>query len=152
MLVTAGCKDDYNTMTASWGTTGILWNKPVAVCFIRPQRHTLQFAIKYEYFTLSFFNEQYHDILNYCGTHSGRLVDKARETGLIPIETGNGNVTFKQARLVLECRKLYSDFLNQKGFIVPEVAQRNYPNKDFHRFFIGEIENCYIADDQIIKD
>jgi len=27
-----------NTMTASWGTVGVLWNKPVLTCFIRPQR------------------------------------------------------------------------------------------------------------------
>ena len=31
-----------NTMTASWGGTGILWNKPVAFIFIRPQRYTYE--------------------------------------------------------------------------------------------------------------
>ena len=30
MLVTAGTEDKFNTMTASWGGVGILWNKPVA--------------------------------------------------------------------------------------------------------------------------
>lgn len=28
MLVTAGNKDHFNTMTASWGGIGFLWNKP----------------------------------------------------------------------------------------------------------------------------
>lgn len=144
MLIAAGKTGDYNMMTASWGTTGILWHKQVAVCFIRPQRYTLQFAMKYDFFTLSFFHEQYHKILNYCGTHSGRNVDKANETGLIPIETGQGNITFEQARLILECKKLYSDLIKPDCFIVNEVANKNYPNKDFHRFFIGEIEHCYI--------
>ena len=40
MLVTAGTKDKYNMMTASWGCLGWLWNKPVAVMFIRPERYT----------------------------------------------------------------------------------------------------------------
>lgn len=31
MLVTAGNKDKFNTMTASWGAMGILFNKPVAI-------------------------------------------------------------------------------------------------------------------------
>ncbi len=30
MLVTAGTKEKFNTMTASWGGIGWLWNKPVA--------------------------------------------------------------------------------------------------------------------------
>ena len=37
-LVTAGDKEKFNTMTVSWGGVGIMWNKPVAFTFIRPQR------------------------------------------------------------------------------------------------------------------
>ena len=40
MLVTAGTKDKFNTMTANWGGTGFLWNRPVAFIFIRPERYT----------------------------------------------------------------------------------------------------------------
>jgi len=40
MLITAGTPDNYNTMTASWGHMGIMWNLPVAIIWIRPQRHT----------------------------------------------------------------------------------------------------------------
>ena len=36
MLVTAGNKEKLNTMTASWGGIGWLWNRPVAFVFIRP--------------------------------------------------------------------------------------------------------------------
>ena len=34
MLVTAGSKEHFNTMTASWGGIGWLWNKPVVFVFI----------------------------------------------------------------------------------------------------------------------
>ena len=46
MLVTAGTKEKFNTMTASWGGIGWLWNKPVAFVFIRPERYTYEFVGK----------------------------------------------------------------------------------------------------------
>lgn len=144
MLITAGIPEDFNTMTASWGTTGILWNKQVAICYIRPQRHTFQFAMKHDFFTLSFFEASYHKILNFCGTHSGRDTDKVKKTGLIPIRTEKGNVTFEQARLVLECRKLYSDVIRPEAFLDRDLSDRIYPVADYHRFFIGEIVNCFV--------
>jgi flavin reductase (DIM6/NTAB) family NADH-FMN oxidoreductase RutF len=143
MLITAGKTGNFNTMTASWGTTGILWNKPVAICFIRPHRYTFQFADRYDYFTLSFFGDQYREALDFCGTSSGRDTDKVKHTGLSPLETSNGSITFKEAILVLECRKLYSDFLKQENFLVKGIIDINYPRKDFHKFFIGEIVECY---------
>ena len=33
MLVSAGDKDKFNMMTASWGGVGFLWNKPVVFVF-----------------------------------------------------------------------------------------------------------------------
>ncbi len=146
MLITAGNIGSFNTMTASWGTMGILWNKPIAVCFIRPHRFTYEFAEKYEYFTLSFFNEQYREVLDFCGTHSGRDIDKVSQTGLKPVETALGNITFEQSRLVLECRKIYADTLKPENFILAEVAKKNYPAQDFHKFYIGEIIGCYERD------
>lgn len=143
MLITAGVPGDFNMMTASWGTIGILWNKPVAVCFIRPHRYTFQFAERSGYYTLSFFNPSDRKILNICGNKSGRDVDKIRETGLVPVITEYGNIGYEQSRMVLECRLLYTDYLEEDHFVVPEIAKRNYPSKDFHKFYIGEIVNCY---------
>lgn len=54
MLVTAGREGKYNTMTASWGCIGWLWNKPVAVIFIRPERYTHEFAEQDVPITLAF--------------------------------------------------------------------------------------------------
>ena len=143
MLITSGNLQSYNTMTASWGFMGILWNKPIAVCFIRPQRYTLDFVEKNEYFTLSFFSEKYRKALEFCGSRSGRDWDKAKETGLTPILTDTGNVTFSQARLVLECHKLYADTIREENFILKELVLKNYPGKDFNRFFLGEVVSVY---------
>lgn len=144
MLITAGTPGSWNTMTASWGTLGVLWNKPISICFIRPQRYTYLFTERNPFFTLSFFSEEYREALNFCGTRSGRDFDKAAETGLTPMETQNGSVSFREARIILECRKLYSDLIQPGKFIVPDLVPKNYPKKDFHRFYIGEIMDARI--------
>ena len=76
MLVTAGTKEKFNTMTASWGGIGWLWNKPVAFVFIRPERYTYEFVEKNDYLTLSFLGEENKKIHAVCGSKSGRNIDK----------------------------------------------------------------------------
>jgi len=141
MLITAGRSESFNTMTASWGGFGILWNKPVVFCFVRPVRYTYLFMEISDYFTTSFFSREFRKALNYCGKYSGRDVDKIKATGLTPIASPKGNVYFNEARLVLECRKLYFSDINPEHFILPEI-DRNYPDADYHRMYIGEITNC----------
>ena len=46
MLITAGTEDSFNSMTASWGGMGFLWNKNVVFTFIRPERYTYEFTRK----------------------------------------------------------------------------------------------------------
>lgn len=144
MLITAGDTNAFNMMTASWGTTGILWNIPVAICFIRPHRFTFEFAEKSDIYTLSFFDRSYRKVLNLCGSKSGRDTNKVKETGLLPVITEKGGIAYDQARMVIECEKLYADYLKEDNFIIPEIARKNYRTKDFHRFYIGGILNCYI--------
>ncbi len=144
MLITAGDKESFNTMTASWGSFGVLWEKPVAMAFIRPQRYTLKFIVNNSFFTMSFFAPKYKQILNFCGQYSGEVVDKVKETGLIPAYTPSGNITFEQARLVIECKKIYADEIKPEKFIDKQIIQRIYPTQDFHKMFIGEIIHAYI--------
>jgi len=146
MLITAGKMDDFNTMTASWGHLGIMWNLPVAICYIRPQRHTFGFANRFEDYTLSFFEEKHRKILQFCGTKTGRDYDKMKETGLIPFETESGNIGYEQARMVMECKKIYQDDMVAENFIRPEIVRKNYPKNDFHRFYYGEIIRVLLKD------
>jgi flavin reductase (DIM6/NTAB) family NADH-FMN oxidoreductase RutF len=138
MLITAGTPDRFNTMTAAWGGLGVLWRKQVAFCFIRPTRYTYEFIERSERYTLSFFSRRYRSALNLCGTKSGRDVDKTAETGLTPA-FGDGTIYFTQARLVLECRKLYFQDLAPAKFLDATIEE-HYPQKDYHRMYVGEIE------------
>ncbi len=143
MLITAGDKLSFNTMTAAWGSLGFLWQKPVAVIYIRPQRYTYEFTEKYDHFTLSFFDKSFKKILNFCGTNSGRDVDKIATTGLTPAETDHANIYFTEARLIFDCKKLYYDDIDPDKFLDPDI-HKVYPAKDYHRMYIGEIIDCLI--------
>lgn len=140
MLIT-GTKEngEYNTMTASWGGVGILWKKPVAFIFVRPQRYTYEFTESSDKITLSFFTEEYRDALKLCGSKSGRDIDKAKEAGITPVKADNGSVYFEEARLVMVCRKLYADDIKECCFI-DKAPLSNYLNNDFHKMYVAEIE------------
>ncbi len=137
MLITAGSKESFNTMTGAWGGFGIMWAKNVAWCVIRPNRHTYTFIEESPFYTLSFLEEQYRDILTYCGTKSGRDVNKVTETGLTPVFGENG-IYFAEARLVLECKKIYFQDILANNFLSSEIEEY-YPQKDYHRMYLGEI-------------
>lgn len=139
MLITAGDLNSFNTMTASWGSFGVLWGKNIATCYIRPQRYTRKFIDSNEFFTLSFFSEHYREALEICGKYSGKDIDKVKLAGLTPIQSDKYRVVyFREGDLIFICRKIYYQDFNPENFL-DETIQLNYPWKDYHRMFIGEI-------------
>lgn len=148
MLVTAGNENSFNTMTASWGGIGWLWNKPVAFVFVRPERYTYEFIEESDYMTLSFLGEANKKIHAVCGSKSGRDTDKVKATGLKPVFTEQGNVLFEQARLSLECKKLYTDTIKPECFLDKESLEKWYDDAHggFHKMYIVEIENIWEGD------
>lgn len=146
MLVTAGSLDNFNTMTASWGAIGELWYKPVAFIFIRPQRYTYEFVENNDTLTLSFLPETHRSALKFCGSHSGRNTDKIAGTGLTPFATETGSVAFREASIVLECRKLYKQNMDPEAFINKAIIDKAYPGGDFHITFVAEIVNAWVKE------
>lgn len=148
MLVTAGTQErGYNTMTASWGHLGSIWGHggglPTSVIYIRPQRYTKEFVDREEYYSLSFFPEEYKKALGYLGSHSGRDEDKVAKMGLTPISDGR-TTWFREANLVLVCRKLYRAPILEEGFLDRKLLDEAYPNRDFHDMYVGEIVEAYM--------
>lgn len=145
MLITAGTKEDFNTMTANWGGFGWLWNKRVAFVFIRPERYTHNFTEQSERMTLSFYKEEYRRALQICGTKSGRDIDKVKETGLTPLELESGAMTFKEARLTFDCRKLFQADMTEANFLDKDVLDLWYKGNahggGYHTVYVVEIEN-----------
>jgi flavin reductase (DIM6/NTAB) family NADH-FMN oxidoreductase RutF len=145
MLIASGDKLNYNMMTASWGNLGILWNKPIASIFVRPQRYTYEFLERNDFFTLTFFDHNYRPLLNRLGSESGRKTSKMNIEGLDAVETENKVVFFQQARLVMECRKIYYADINPNHFL-DHTLSGVYPDNDFHRMYMGEIINLMIRE------
>ena len=149
-LLTAGDLNTRNSMTISWGFMGTLWNKPCVIVYVRPTRHTYHLMEENDCFTLSFMDEKYKNEMRFMGTNSGRDYDKFKETGLIPVYEGDSKVSYiKDARFVMKCKTIYSDFIK------PELFKEQHLNnqydedlQDYHKFYIAEVTSILVEEDE----
>ena len=143
MLITAGDGEKVNTMTASWGGAGVLWNQNVITCYIRPQRYTREFVDAQDYFSISILPEKYRKQLAYLGTVSGRDENKIANAGLTVCHDAEAPY-FEQADTVFICKKVYVGDIKPEGILSPDTDAANYPNKDYHIIYIGEIVKAMV--------
>ncbi|MGN0729301.1 flavin reductase family protein [Treponema sp.] len=146
LLITAQKDDKVNTMTASWGGTGVIWNKNVVTVYIRNSRYTKEFVDGEDRFSLCVLPETYRKELAYCGKVSGRDEDKIAKCGFT-VEHKNGVPFFKESRLVINCKKLYAqqmqaDCFTKEGKNLPQTF---YADNDWHIMYIAEIESIFVA-------
>lgn len=142
MLISAGDQEEVNAMTASWGGMGVLWNKQVVYIFVRPQRHTKALLDKLDHFAISFYEEDQRKMLAYMGKASGKDENKIEHENLHVIS--DHAPYFEEAKEVMICRKLFAQELDPECFIDTTLDQKNYPNKDYHILYVGEIEKVLI--------
>jgi len=129
----------FNAMTISWGSYGQIWNKMFFQVFVRPTRYTFEFMEKFSTFTLNAFDPKYKPALSIIGSKSGRNSNKIAEAGLTPMASRIvAAPCFKEASLVIECRKMYWQDLEHAHFLDSSI-EGNYPKKDYHRVYFGEI-------------
>ncbi len=141
LLLTCGdyTQRRYNAMTISWGALGVLWGRPVMQVVVRPVRYTYEFMENYPTFTVCAFPKKYHRALSLLGSKSGRDLDKIAKAGLTPTPAACvAAPMYAEASLVIECRKVYWQDLDPAHFLDPAI-DRNYPQKDYHRLYVGEI-------------
>lgn len=140
-------KNGYNAMTIAWGHLGAIWDRhtpkgktinPTAIVYLRLQRYTKEFFDGEELFTVCTFDSLYKKALTYLGTHSGRDGNKIAKAGLTPVFTENTTV-FAEAKMAFICRKLYHAPLMESGFVDKSLIDENYPDRDFHEMYVGEI-------------
>ncbi|MCU0590265.1 MAG: flavin reductase family protein [Desulfobacterales bacterium] len=141
-FLTVRAGDALNTMTIGWATIGIAWRKPVMMVMVRSSRHTFRLIEKAADFTVSVPNGDAKKALAFCGTKSGRDLDKFKACGL---KTAPGrNVVSPIIQIPgihIECRIVY------KNPIDPAQLTHDYdplyPDKDYHTLYFGEIQACY---------
>lgn len=143
MLITAKKDNKVNTMTASWGGFGIMWNKKITYIVIRKHRYTKEFVDTSSSFSLCFFDNEYKKTLAYLGSVSGRDEDKISKCNLT-INHIDNTPYFEEANMVIVCKKLYAQEMKPECFIIKELDNANYPDKDYHTLYISEIERIYV--------
>lgn len=150
-VVAAGTRGDFNELTVSWGALGDAWwdNMPLAIIFVSATRHTHSYLESHDTFSINIFPREYRKALAYIGSHTGKDEDKVAATGLDVDFTDNETPVFPQARLVIECRKVYAHDLDREKF--SESLIGNYNQKKFqgvvpHTVYFGEIINCWIKE------
>lgn len=138
-LVTAGTRENYNTMTIGWGGLGTLWSKPVCTVYVRPERYTYGFMEQNDYFTVSVFSKQYQKEMAFCGCMSGRDVDKTKECGFTPCFAQGDAPYFAEAELVLVCKKLYAQDMTEDCLTAAADVLPYYEKGGWHRMYVGEV-------------
>jgi flavin reductase (DIM6/NTAB) family NADH-FMN oxidoreductase RutF len=137
-LLTVGTADSFNTMTIAWGQLGFMWKKNVITVVVRPQRYTFEFMEKHPDFTVSFFGNAMREVLQLCGSKSGRDINKIAESGLTPRVTENG-IFFEEASLVFCAKTIYKTRSEYDSFSDKTIPDEIYQKKDFHHWYTGEI-------------
>lgn len=150
LALAAGNEGGWNAMTVAWGHLGAIWGRPgrpgslpTAVVYVRPSRYTKEFMDREGQFTLSLFGPERRKALAAIGSRSGRDGDKCAEAGLSPVFDG-GTVYLDGAKLVLVCWKLYQAPLAAEGFVEPGLLDANYPERDLHEMYVGEITRVLV--------
>ena len=152
-LVTAKADGEVNTMTIGWGTLGIEWKKPLFTVFVRQSRHTKMLLDKNGEFTINIpMGQERKAELGFCGSKSGRDVDKIKELGLHLEEPDVISVPgIKEFPLTLECRVVYKQ--DQDLSALDEDKRLRYykpgthDDGDFHTAYYGEVVAAYILED-----
>ncbi|WP_024615856.1 flavin reductase [Clostridium sp. Ade.TY] len=139
MLITAEKNNKINTMTASWGGLGVMWGKNVTYIVVRPNRYTKEFIDNSDTFSLTFFDTNFKKQLGYLGSVSGRDEDKISKSNLTVSHIDN-TPYFEEGKLVMVCKKLYSQPLKPEFFLENGIDERWYPQKDYHELYISEIK------------
>ena len=136
-LVTAGNINDFNTMTIGWGGLGTIWGLDAVTVYVRTSRYTHEFMDREDFFTVSFFPEEYKKTLGTLGSVSGRDMDKIHASGLTPKAAGE-SVTFEEASCTLVCRKLFMQQLDLEK-IPADIRKKYYSSDAPHDMYIGEL-------------
>lgn len=157
VLLTTKTDDKVNSMTISWGTLGIEWEKPIFTVFVRENRYTRSQLEQNAEFTINIpYGSFDKKILGVCGTKSGHTTDKIEELNLT-LETPNfiSVPAIKELPLTLECKVIYKQ--KQDGNAVTEENRQKFhpqdvdssfhgANKDYHVAYYGEIVSAYIIE------
>ena len=139
LLVSVDGNGKPNAMTIGWGTIGIIWGKPIFVVLVRPSRFTYGLIEQTGDFTVNVPPEELAEAVAFCGSASGRDVDKFKEKNLTAAPGKKVKSPIIEECLVhYECKMVHkNDVLKEE--LASEIQSSSYPTGDYHRIYFGEI-------------
>ena len=139
--------DEVNTMTIGWGSVSVVWNKPIFMVAVRYSRHTYNLIENAKEFTVNIpLNNDLKKELAYCGTESGRDVDKFVECNLTLIDGQKiSTPVIGECELHYECKVVYQQAM-EPATINDEIKNKFYKNNDYHVLYFGEILDTYLLE------
>jgi flavin reductase (DIM6/NTAB) family NADH-FMN oxidoreductase RutF len=147
-VITAGKQDHYNSMTASGGGLGLLFKKPTTWCILRADRYTLEMIQKEQTYTMSYFPKEYKEQMLFLGSKSGRDSEKMKEVELTSVKTPSEDMSFKEARLIIECKLTELTTPNPNDFYTQEAKDSiNEAYKEanhYRKYVFGEITHVWL--------
>jgi flavin reductase (DIM6/NTAB) family NADH-FMN oxidoreductase RutF len=147
-VITAGKEDHFNSMTGSGGGLGLLFKKPTTWCLLRADRYTLELIQKNQTYTMSYFPDEYKKQVIFLGSKSGRDSNKMKEVELTSVQTPSGNISFKEARLIIECKltqittPTIDDYYTQEAKDWIKEAYKE--ESDYRKYVFGEITHVWV--------
>lgn len=139
LLVAAGEDGKPNAMAIGWGTIGFIWGKPIFAVLVRPSRYTYALLEQSDSFTVCVPAKAHKHLIEFCGTESGRDVDKFAECEMEALPstrvTAPGIAGFP---LVYECQIVHTNDVMPAN-LSAEIKSAAYPSGDYHRVYYGEI-------------
>jgi len=147
-VITAGKIDHYNSMIGSGGGFGLLFKKPTTWCTLRADRYTLEIIQKVHTYTLSYFPDENKKQILFLGSKPGRDSEKMKEVELTGVQTPSGDMSFKEARMIIECKLTQITTPNPDDFNTPEA--RDYLKEaykdanDYRKYVFGEITHVWV--------
>ncbi len=147
-VITAGKEDHYNSMTASGGGLGMLFKKPTTWCILQAGRYTLELIQKEQTYTMSYFPDEYKEQILFLGSKSGRDSEKMKEVELTSVQTPSGDMSFKEARLIIECKLTEVTTPNPVDFCTQEakdyITEAYKEANDYRKYVFGEITHVWV--------
>jgi flavin reductase (DIM6/NTAB) family NADH-FMN oxidoreductase RutF len=147
-VITAGTPSHYNSMVAGWGGWGVLFSKPATWCFLRSNRYTLELMRNEQAYTMSYFDDEYKEDVLLFGTKSGRDSDKMKESKLTSVQTPAGNLSWKEAKLIIECKLVEVTTVSPGDFYTDEgksfINEAYAETKDYHKLVFGEVTGVWV--------
>ncbi len=141
-FLTVQAGKEKNVMTIGWALFGFIWRRSAMTVAVRSTRFTFGIMEKADTFSVSVPSGPMEKEIDFCGSRSGRNLDKFKECKFTTIPGAKSQAPILEIPgFHYECRVVYKNPMDPK-FLARDLHSI-YPQKDFHTLYFGEILGCY---------